>query len=86
MRLAGAGRGGGASDGRLAERRHAVHRAAVPCTAQPHPVRAAVTTALVVCTKLIGPDLINAVYPLVVERLRHPKEAVRKKAVMALHR
>lgn len=46
----------------------------------------AVTTGLVVCTKLIGPDLINAVYPVVVERLRHPKEHVRKKAVMALHR
>ncbi|MEW5297695.1 MAG: hypothetical protein WDW36_000882 [Sanguina aurantia] len=45
-----------------------------------------VCTALVVTTKLIGPDLINAVYPMVVERLRHPKEHVRKKAVMALHR
>lgn len=38
-----------------------------------------VCTALVVTTKLIGPDLINAVYPMVVERLRHPKEHVRKK-------
>ncbi len=46
----------------------------------------AVGTALVVCTKLIGPDLINAVYPLVIDRLKHPKEHVRKKAIMALHR
>lgn len=37
-------------------------------------------------TKLIGPDLINAIYPVVVERLRHPKEHVRKKAIMVLHR
>ena len=42
-------------------------------------------TALVTATKLIGADLVNAVYPVVVERLRHPKEHVRKKAVMALH-
>jgi AP-4 complex subunit epsilon-1 len=27
---------------------------------------------------------VNAVYPVVLERLRHPKETVRKKAVMAL--
>jgi hypothetical protein len=33
----------------------------------------AVSTGLVVTTKLIGPDLINAVYPMVVERLKHPK-------------
>mmetsp|Transcript_32614 Transcript_32614/g.72040 ORF Transcript_32614/g.72040 Transcript_32614/m.72040 type:complete len:1058 (+) Transcript_32614:132-3305(+) len=46
----------------------------------------AVCTALVVTTKLIGPELINAVYPMVVERLRHPKEHVRKKAIMVLHR
>jgi hypothetical protein len=45
-----------------------------------------VTTGLVVCTKLIGPDLINAVYPVVVELLKHPKDHVRKKAIMALHR
>eukprot|EP00198_Chlamydomonas_reinhardtii_P002010 XP_001691346.1 epsilon-adaptin [Chlamydomonas reinhardtii] len=44
-----------------------------------------VCTALVTATKLIGADLVNAVYPVVVERLRHPKEHVRKKAVMALH-
>lgn len=46
----------------------------------------AVCTALVVTTKLISPELIHAVHPLVVERLRHPKEHVRKKAVMVLHR
>jgi len=44
-----------------------------------------VCTALVVATKLIGPDLVHAVYPMVVDRLRHPKEHVRKKAVMVLH-
>ncbi|EFJ52222.1 hypothetical protein VOLCADRAFT_87158 [Volvox carteri f. nagariensis] len=44
-----------------------------------------VCTALVAATRLIGPDLVNAVYPVVVERLRHPNEHVRKKAVMALH-
>ena len=49
-------------------------------------LHARATTALVVCTKLIGPELINAVYPVVVDRLRHPKEHVRKKAVMALQR
>ncbi|KIY99624.1 AP-4 complex subunit epsilon-1 [Monoraphidium neglectum] len=42
-------------------------------------------SALVVTCKLIGPDLVNAVYPIVINRLTHPKEAVRKKAVMALH-
>eukprot|EP00199_Chlamydomonas_sp_CCMP681_P000084 CAMPEP_0119112054 /NCGR_PEP_ID=MMETSP1180-20130426/38536_1 /TAXON_ID=3052 ORGANISM="Chlamydomonas cf sp, Strain CCMP681" /NCGR_SAMPLE_ID=MMETSP1180 /ASSEMBLY_ACC=CAM_ASM_000741 /LENGTH=978 /DNA_ID=CAMNT_0007099373 /DNA_START=53 /DNA_END=2989 /DNA_ORIENTATION=+ len=45
-----------------------------------------VCTALVVCTKLINVDLINAVLPSVVDKLRHPKEHVRKKAIMALHR
>ena len=45
-----------------------------------------VCSALVVCTKLIGPELVNAVYPVVIERLRHPKEHVRKKAVMVLQR
>jgi len=43
-----------------------------------------VSTALVVAAKLIGPDLVNAVYPVVLEKLRHPKENVRKKAVMCL--
>ncbi|GAX83960.1 hypothetical protein CEUSTIGMA_g11384.t1 [Chlamydomonas eustigma] len=46
----------------------------------------AVCTGLVVATKLIGPELINAVLPTVMERLHHPKEHVRKKAVMVLHR
>lgn len=45
-----------------------------------------VCTALVVCTKLIGVDLVNAVIPVVVEKLRHPKEHVRKKAIMVLLR
>lgn len=40
---------------------------------------------MAVC-KLIGPDLINAVFPTIVELLEHPSEMVRKKAVMALHR
>ncbi|KAG2486441.1 hypothetical protein HYH03_014888 [Edaphochlamys debaryana] len=44
-----------------------------------------VCSALVAATRLIGADLVNAVYPVVVERLRHPKEHVRKKAVLALH-
>ncbi|KAF6264582.1 ARM repeat-containing protein [Scenedesmus sp. NREL 46B-D3] len=43
-----------------------------------------VASALVVTSKLIGPDLVNAVLPLVIERLSHPRESVRKKAVMAL--
>ncbi|KAF8060347.1 AP-4 complex subunit epsilon [Scenedesmus sp. PABB004] len=43
-----------------------------------------VGSALVAAAKLIGPDLINAVLPLVVERLGHGREGVRKKAVMAL--
>eukprot|EP00798_Chlamydomonas_sp_ICE-L_P014265 gene14265-20238_t len=33
-----------------------------------------VSSALVVCIKLIGPDLITAVFPFVIERLAHPKE------------
>lgn len=44
-----------------------------------------VCTALSVATRLIASDLVSALYPVVVERLKHPKEAVRKKAVMALH-
>ncbi len=39
----------------------------------PRPPPRAVNTALVAATKLIGPDLINAVLPVVVERLHHPK-------------
>ncbi|KAK9907437.1 hypothetical protein WJX75_003646 [Coccomyxa subellipsoidea] len=45
-----------------------------------------VCTALSAATKLIGPDLINAVLPAVTGLTSHPKELVRKKAVMALHR
>ena len=43
-------------------------------------------TALAAVCKLIGPDLINAVLPAVTGLTSHPKELVRKKAVMALHR
>ena len=42
--------------------------------------------ALTAVCKLIGPDLINAVLPAVVGLVSHPKELVRKKAVLALHR
>ncbi|KAK9837092.1 hypothetical protein WJX81_002406 [Elliptochloris bilobata] len=45
-----------------------------------------VCAALTAVGKLIGPDLINAVLPAVVGLVSHPKELVRKKAVMALHR
>ena len=46
----------------------------------------AVCTALTATCKLIGPDLITAVLPAVIELVGHPKELVRKKAVMVLHR
>lgn len=45
-----------------------------------------VCTALTVASKLIGSELVNALYPVVVEKLKHSKEHVRKKAVMVLHR
>ncbi|KAF3337398.1 AP-4 complex subunit epsilon [Carex littledalei] len=45
-----------------------------------------VSAALVAVCKLISEETIPAVLPQVVELLGHPKEAVRKKAVMALHR
>ncbi|XP_020110695.1 AP-4 complex subunit epsilon [Ananas comosus] len=45
-----------------------------------------VSAALVAVCKLINEETIPAVLPQVVELLGHPKEAVRKKAVMALHR
>ena len=45
-----------------------------------------VSTALSAACKLIGPDLINAVLPTVTSMVKHPKELVRKKAVMALQR
>ncbi len=47
---------------------------------------AAVCSALTAICKLISPDLINAVLPRTLELLTHPKELVRKKAVMALDR
>ena len=46
----------------------------------------AVCTALTAIGRLIGPDLINAVLPAVTSLTSHPKDLVRKKAVMALHR
>ena len=51
-----------------------------------HSIHAAVCTALSAACKLIGPELINAVLPGTIELLTHPKELVRKKAVMVLHR
>ena len=47
---------------------------------------AAVCSALTAVCKLLSVDLVNAVLAAVVELLKHPKELVRKKAVMALHR
>ncbi|XP_062207872.1 AP-4 complex subunit epsilon-like [Phragmites australis] len=45
-----------------------------------------ICAALTAACRLIGEEAIPAVLPQVVELLAHPKEAVRKKAVMALHR
>ncbi|KAK6914363.1 Rubrerythrin, diiron-binding domain [Dillenia turbinata] len=45
-----------------------------------------VCAALNTVCKLINEETIPAVLPQVVELLGHPKEAVRKKAIMALHR
>ncbi|KAK3008025.1 hypothetical protein RJ639_013437, partial [Escallonia herrerae] len=45
-----------------------------------------VCAALNAVCRLINEETIPAVLPQVVELLEHPKEAVRKKAVMALHR
>ena len=45
-----------------------------------------VSAALTAVCKLINEETIPAVLPQVVELLGHPKETVRKKAVMALHR
>ncbi|XP_022736019.1 AP-4 complex subunit epsilon-like [Durio zibethinus] len=45
-----------------------------------------VCAALNAVSKLINEETIPAVLPQVVELLAHPKEAVRKKAIMALHR
>ena len=43
-------------------------------------------TALTATAKLISPDLLTAVLAPVLKLLDHPQPAVRKKAVMALHR
>lgn len=45
-----------------------------------------VCAALNAVCKLISEDTVPAVLPSVVELLSHPKDAVRKKALMALHR
>ncbi|KAF8391907.1 hypothetical protein HHK36_022247 [Tetracentron sinense] len=45
-----------------------------------------VCAALTAVCKLINEETIPAVLPQVLELLGHPKEAVRKKAIMALHR
>ena len=45
-----------------------------------------VCAALNACCRLINEETIPAVLPQVVDLLNHPKEAVRKKAIMALHR
>ena len=44
-----------------------------------------VTAALSAATRLVGPDTVSAVLPGVAKLLAHPREAVRKKAVLALH-
>ena len=43
-------------------------------------------TALAAVCKLIGPDLVNAVLPAVQGLTSHPRDLVRKKAIMALQR
>ncbi|KAK9809765.1 hypothetical protein WJX73_004225 [Symbiochloris irregularis] len=45
-----------------------------------------VCAALTAVCKLLSLDLISAVLDPIIELLKHPKELVRKKAVMALHR
>ena len=45
-----------------------------------------VCAALTAATRLIGPDTVTAVLPAVTKLLAHPKELVRKKAVLALQR
>lgn len=45
-----------------------------------------VCAALNAVSKLLNDDAVSAVLPRVVELLRHSNEAVRKKALMALHR
>ena len=50
------------------------------------PLPGAVCAALSATCKLLSAELVNAVLPAILELLKHPKELVRKKAVMALHR
>jgi AP-4 complex subunit epsilon-1 len=44
-----------------------------------------VSMALVIISRLIGEEMIPPLLPLVREKLKHPKELVRKKALLALH-
>ena len=46
----------------------------------------AVCCALSATCRLLSAELISAVLPTVTELLKHPKELVRKKAIMAVHR
>lgn len=58
----------------------ACRKHALPCVARLTPhcgLGTAVSSALVVASKLIGPDLVNAVLGLVTQRLTHNKESVR---------
>jgi AP-4 complex subunit epsilon-1 len=45
-----------------------------------------VSMALIFICKLVGADMIPPLLPLVQDKLLHPKQLVRKKAVMAMHR
>lgn len=45
-----------------------------------------VSMALIFICKLVGADMIPPLLPLVQDKLLHPKELVRKKAVMTMHR
>lgn len=44
-----------------------------------------VAMALIVICKLIGAEMIPPLLPLVQDKMMHPKELVRKKAIMAMH-
>jgi AP-4 complex subunit epsilon-1 len=44
-----------------------------------------VSMALTAVTKVIGPEMIPAVLPIIANHLNHQKEIVKKKAVLALH-
>ncbi|XP_072174315.1 AP-4 complex subunit epsilon-1-like [Diadema setosum] len=44
-----------------------------------------VCVGLTASSQLIGPEMIPAILPSIEEKLQHPQEVVRKKAVLALH-